>query len=105
MKISILFAVMTAVLAQASADSRRILAKEPTSEGTSNVCCQGLAAIGFTSTLPVVVLDTDGKNITNKGGDVKVRACTCSEGADFKEYLGTGVASVHGSSSALFDKK
>ncbi|KAL6771033.1 hypothetical protein ACKKBF_B33660 [Auxenochlorella protothecoides x Auxenochlorella symbiontica] len=105
MKILILVAVMTALLAQAFADSRRLLAKEPAAEDKSNSCCQELAAIGFSSNLPVVVLDTGGKNITNKGGDVKVRACTCSDGAGFKEYNGTGVASVHGSSSALFDKK
>jgi hypothetical protein len=41
-------------------------------------CCQQLAALGFSSNLPVVVLDTGGKQLEVKGEEVPVRMCTCS---------------------------
>ena len=44
-------------------------------------CCAQLAAIGFASGLPVVVLDTAGKNLTVKDVVAPVRFCTCSNGA------------------------
>lgn len=39
-----------------------------------------LAAIGFSSNLPVVVLDTQGGKLEEKGKNITVRVCTCSEG-------------------------
>lgn len=44
-------------------------------------CCAQLAAFGFRSELPVVVLKTAGEALDKKGADVPVRLCTCSSGA------------------------
>ncbi|EFN58239.1 hypothetical protein CHLNCDRAFT_142143 [Chlorella variabilis] len=41
-------------------------------------CCQQLAAIGFSSNLPIVVLDTAGKKLEQKNVDVPLQLCTCS---------------------------
>lgn len=43
-------------------------------------CCQQLAAIGFSSNLPIVVLDTAGKKLEQKNVDVPLQLCTCSPG-------------------------
>lgn len=49
----------------------------PAGNGT---CCQQLAAIGFSSNLPVVVLDTRGAKLEEKGKDVNITLCTCNSG-------------------------
>ncbi|KAL4443627.1 hypothetical protein ABPG75_011364 [Micractinium tetrahymenae] len=47
---------------------------------TACVFCSQLAAIGFSSNLPVVVLDTQGGKLEEKGKNITVRVCTCGEG-------------------------
>lgn len=53
-------------------------APAPAAEG--GACCEQLAAIGFSSNLPVVVLDTAGQPLVTKGLDVPIRMCTCNSG-------------------------
>lgn len=72
--------------------------------GASNDCCARLAAAGFTSELPVVVIDSGGKPIARKE-DTDVKLCTCNSGASFQDYLGPATAAVRGTSSANFTKK
>ncbi len=49
---------------------------------TTTTCafCTQLAAIGFSSNLPVVVLNTQGGKLEEKGKNITVRLCTCSGG-------------------------
>lgn len=57
----------------------------PAAEGSA--CCEQLAAIGFSSNLPVVVLDTSGQPLVTKGLDVPIRMCTCNSGG----HIGCGI--------------
>lgn len=43
-------------------------------------CCTQLATLGFSSNLPVVVLDTSGGKLEVKDVKVPVKMCTCSAG-------------------------
>lgn len=67
-----------AAAAPASPAAAAPVAPAPVAEG--NACCQRLAAIGFSSNLPVVVLDTAGQPLVTKGLDVPIRMCTCNSG-------------------------
>jgi hypothetical protein len=62
--------------------SRRILqdAAMPTADPALGQCCDRLEAIGFSSNLPVAVLETGGQKIKDKGVDVDVQLCTCNSG-------------------------
>jgi hypothetical protein len=61
--------------------SRRILqdAAPPLAEPAGQ-CCERLDAISFSSNLPVVVLETGGQKIKDKGVDTDVQLCTCNSG-------------------------
>lgn len=87
--------------------ARELMHLSPASEAgqDNSACCKKLEAIGFNSTLPVAILDTGGRAIDEKYVDINSTLCTCNSGHDFRDYKGNVVASVHGSSSALFDKK
>lgn len=87
--------------------TRNLLNLSPAGEAghATGACCMELEAIGFSSTLPVVVMDTGGRAIDEKYVDINSTICTCNSGHDFRDYSGHAVASVHGSSSAKFDKK
>lgn len=52
----------------------------PAAEAASaGACCARLATIGFSSNLPVVILDTGGRPLDTKDVDVPLRGlCTCS---------------------------
>ncbi|KAL4858496.1 hypothetical protein ACK3TF_001466 [Chlorella vulgaris] len=102
--------------AASSATSKRRLLQAPASaaaaapalEPTNNAaswCCQQLAAIGFSSNLPVVVLDTMGAPLEVKGVDALSRLCTCSPGLPAPDYDGLSEAAVRGSTSATAHKK
>lgn len=81
-----------AAAAPASPAAATPAAPAPAAEG--GACCQQLAAIGFSSNLPVVVLDTAGQPLVTKGLDVPIRMCTCNSG-------GCGVALAwHGRQAA-----
>lgn len=54
-------------------------ATAPATAAGGSDCCKQLAALGFSSNLPVVVLDTGGKKLEVKGEEVPVRMCTCSQ--------------------------
>ncbi|PRW56820.1 spore coat [Chlorella sorokiniana] len=92
-----------AAAAPASQPSAAPAAPAPAAEG--GACCEQLAAIGFSSNLPVVVLDTAGQPLDTKGKDVPVRMCTCNSGQPFKDYEGLASASVRGTTSANATKK
>ena len=64
-------------------------------------CCSKLAAFGFTSTLPVVVIDSSARQIPYHE-DTNITLCTCSK---FKDYSGIAQAAIRGTSSANFTKK
>ncbi len=82
---------------------RRFLQTPSAETSSSGDCCAALAAIGFSSSLPVVVL-TSNKTIPHKV-DTPVQVCTCNNGADFKDYSGPASAAGRGSSSAFNAKK
>lgn len=84
---------------------RRLAAAGPLPEETST-CCKSLSAINFKSELPVIIIDTNGHNVTTKGEDVDVAWCICNMGQKaYKNQNGTATANVHGNSSAKFKKK
>lgn len=56
-------------------------AAAPAPAAEAGACCAQLAAMGFSSNLPVVVLDTSGQPLVTKGVDVPARLCTCNSGA------------------------
>lgn len=66
--------------AAAPASSPAAAPATPALAAESGACCTQLAAIGFTSNLPVVVLDTAGQPLVTKGLDVPIRMCTCNSG-------------------------
>lgn len=90
---------------QYPSSNRRLLNSSST---TDQQCCSRLASIGFTSPVPVVILDSSGQTIPyHKDTDVKL--CTCSPsgatGAAIKDYDGVAQAAIRGTSSANFTKK
>lgn len=64
------------------APAPELLAAAPAGAAGTTACvfCAQLAAIGFSSNLPVVVLDTQGGKLEEKGKNITVRVCTCSGG-------------------------
>ena len=62
----------------ATALGRQLDAAAPRTEAQAK-CCERLQAIGFNSTLPVVVLETGGKSVKYKQS-TSVQLCTCSSG-------------------------
>ncbi|KAK2077250.1 hypothetical protein QBZ16_004884 [Prototheca wickerhamii] len=98
-------ATLLLLLCSQALGARHLAAQTPLPEEIET-CCEALAAIGFTSELPVFILDTLGHNVTTKGKNVDVAWCTCPMGNKaYKAQNGTAVASVHGNSSAKFAKK
>ena len=98
-------ATLLLLLCSQALGARHLAAQTPLPEEIET-CCEALAAIGFTSELPVFILDTLGHNVTTKGKNVDVTWCTCPMGNKaYKAQNGTAVASVHGNSSAKFAKK
>lgn len=68
-------------------------------------CCARLEAIGFKSSLLVIILDSAGKPIPHHV-DTKINLCTCSpQNLNFQDYNGPAEAAGRGSSSANFTKK
>lgn len=52
---------------------------DPSAAAAAGSCCARLAAIGFSSNLPVVILDTGGRPLDTKDVDVPLSGlCTCS---------------------------
>lgn len=67
-------------------------------------CCAALSEIGFVSTLPVMVIDTHGKEIPDEPKTDGL-LCTCSDGAKEESVHRIGVE-IRGSTSARdFAKK
>ncbi|KAG7672818.1 hypothetical protein KSW81_001763 [Nannochloris sp. 'desiccata'] len=75
-------------------------------QSTSNAgdCCARLEAIGFNSTLPVVLLDSSGQLIPHHVNTF-ITLCTCSKNSSIQDFYGPARAAGRGSSSAKFDKK
>ena len=84
---------------------RTLLQTSPTSESGSGDCCGMLAAIGFSSNLPVVVLTSNSGQYIAHHEEQNVTLCTCSNGAGFTDYFGPASAAGRGTSSANFTKK
>lgn len=71
----------------------------------SSSCCSRLSAIGFSSKLPVVIIDSHGENVPHHV-EKKISLCTCSNALDpIQEYQGIAMAKGRGTSSANFTKK
>lgn len=69
-------------------------------------CCAELEAIGFTSNLPVVVIESLQGTEIKFHEEQEVKFCTCSPtDAGWEDYFGYAGAAVRGSSSADFEKK
>lgn len=66
-------------------------------------CCERLAAINFTSNLPIVIFDTGDEAVGNHEATA-ARVCLCPNGWDFKAYDGYAEVSIRGSSSSKFAK-
>lgn len=97
-------AAVAALLAPALAQQGPLRALLDTQPAPESSCCARLAAIGFSSALPVVILDTGGAKIPYKV-DTPVQLCTCSPGGEYPDYSGPAEAAGRGSSSANFAKK
>lgn len=71
----------------------------PNANASNSACCALLAAMGFRSNVPVVVVDTQGRVVPIRH-DVPAHVCTCGapNGTDFS---GWGEIKVRGSSSAV----
>lgn len=80
--------------------SRHLLVETPPSDGPS--CCEQLAAIGFESNLPVVILNS-GSTVIEHKIDSPIQLCTCNSTSD--DYNGPAIAKGRGNSSADFKKK
>jgi len=83
------------------ADTHRALLQS----SNASACCSKLDAIGFSSPVPVVILDSSGQDIPHKV-DTEITLCTCSpQNSNIQDYSGPVRAAGRGSSSAFFDKK
>ena len=104
--VAALAALLLCSAAQAAGSSSRRLAAAPPAPGQNATgdCCARLAAIGFKSELPVVVVDSAGQAIPHHV-DTPVQLCTCNSGQPFKDYAGPAIAAGRGTSSANFTKK
>ena len=88
-----------------AATARQLLQQSnATTSDNATECCAALAAIGFSSTLPVVVINTAGKPIPHKV-DTRVQVCTCSAGGGIDDYSGAATAAGRGTSSSNNTKK
>ena len=77
----------------------------PTSMAATPTCCARLDAIGFSSNLPVVIIDSVSGTTIEYHEDQQVRFCTCSP-ADMgvEDYEGYASAAGRGNSSKDFNK-
>lgn len=78
------------------------------SSSNDSQCCSHLQSIGFSSPVPVVIIDSSGQDIPyHKDTDVKLCTCTPPDaiGMNIKDYDGVAQAAVRGTSSANFTKK
>jgi hypothetical protein len=70
---------------------------------TTNQCCQSLTAMGFTSNLPVIILQQSSQNPIGPGDRVPINLCTC--GSISEDYAGAAESRIRGNSSARNAKK
>jgi hypothetical protein len=105
---SILLAICTVCHANTEAfeHSRRMLQLadidiSPATANATDDCCAQLNAIGFSSNLPVVIIDSSGDEVLHKVW-MNSRICTCGAENDFD---GPAEIAGRGSSSANFAKK
>ncbi|KXZ46160.1 hypothetical protein GPECTOR_46g229 [Gonium pectorale] len=76
-----------------------------------NECCTRLAAIGFSSNLPVMVVNTRGGKVVSKESNVRAGVCTCSpaggswDGAPYVDITAEAQIKIRGSSSVQNSKK
>lgn len=104
--LAMLILVLLACSAQAqrpSSVTAPLQAPEQSAPGPGG-CCARLEAIGFSSPLPTIILDSLGQDIPYKVHTL-TNMCTCSNSSDIPNYDGPTRASGRGNSSWRFDKK
>jgi len=74
----------------------KLRAELPRGADVTKSCCNKLEKIGFSSNLPVIVIDTKCQEVRDEP-KIRTEFCTCSDGLDYASWAGV---EIRGSSSA-----